>query len=192
MNIFLTKLQLSLKSIAKVLLNWRYSMIAAFFAVVFINLLYWLLNMSLFWLFITTDVLSPIEKVDLLSSTILSYISSLPFWQAFVIVALSAVQGIVISTLIYVIKSQNKVDKKALSGTTLAGFVGMLSVGCVSCGTSIVAPIIGLFASGASASLSEAIHKVAIVIGLIIALYALYTVGLSAANVQAKSKASKS
>ncbi len=183
-----TKAQLSLKANSNVLKSPKYLLFAAIVALLFIQLLYWLLNASLFWYFFTARSLNIIEKMDIFSSIIVSYLSSLPLWQAFAVVALAITQGVVISVLLFTVRNNQSVDKKAVGGTGIASIIAMLSVGCVSCGTSIVAPIIGLFVSGATASLSEAINKIAIVVGLIIALYALYAVGLTAANIQAKQK----
>ena len=183
-----TKAQLSLKASSNVLKSPKYLLFAAIVALLFIQLLYWLLNASLFWYFFTARSLNIIEKMDIFSSIIVSYLSSLPLWQAFAVVALAITQGAVISVLLFTVRNNQSVDKKAVGGTGIASIIAMLSVGCVSCGTSIVAPIIGLFVSGATASLSEAINKIAIVVGLIIALYALYAVGLTAANIQAKQK----
>ncbi|HPR10267.1 MAG TPA: hypothetical protein PLJ04_01665 [Candidatus Saccharibacteria bacterium] len=183
-----TKAQLSLKASSNVLKSPKYLLFAAIVALLFIQLLYWLLNASLFWYFFTARSLNIIEKMDIFSSIIVSYLSSLPLWQAFAVVSLAITQGVVISVLLFTVRNNQSVDKKAVGGTGIASIIAMLSVGCVSCGTSIVAPIIGLFVSGATASLSEAINKIAIVVGLIIALYALYAVGLTAANIQAKQK----
>ena len=183
-----TKAQLSLKASSNVLKSPKYLLFAAIVALLFIQLLYWLLNASLFWYFFTARSLNIIEKMDIFSSIIVSYLSSLPLWQAFAVVSLAITQGVVISALLFTVRNNQSVDKKAVGGTGIASIIAMLSVGCVSCGTSIVAPIIGLFVSGATASLSEAINKIAIVVGLIIALYALYAVGLTAANIQAKQK----
>ena len=183
-----TKAQLSLKASSNVLKSPKYLLFAAIVALLFIQLLYWLLNASLFWYFFTARSLNIIEKMDIFSSIIVRYLSSLPLWQAFAVVSLAITQGVVISVLLFTVRNNQSVDKKAVGGTGIASIIAMLSVGCVSCGTSIVAPIIGLFVSGATASLSEAINKIAIVVGLIIALYALYAVGLTAANIQAKQK----
>ena len=183
-----TKAQLSLKASSNVLKSPKYLLFAAIVALLFIQLLYWLLNASLFWYFFTARNLNIIEKMDIFSSIIVSYLSSLPLWQAFAVVSLAITQGVVISVLLFTVRNNQSVDKKAVGGTGIASIIAMLSVGCVSCGTSIVAPIIGLFVSGATASLSEAINKIAIVVGLIIALYALYAVGLTAANIQKKKK----
>ncbi len=183
-----TKAQLSLKASSNVLKSPKYLLFAAIVALLFIQLLYWLLNASLFWYFFTARSLNIIEKMDIFSSIIVSYLSSLPLWQAFAVVSLAITQGVVISVLLFTVRNNQRLDKKAVGGTGIASIIAMLSVGCVSCGTSIVAPIIGLFVSGATASLSEAINKIAIVVGLIIALYALYAVGLTAANIQAKQK----
>jgi hypothetical protein len=182
------KATLSLRATARVLINWRYSILAAIISILFIQLLYWLLNLSLFWYFLTVPTLNPLEKLDVFTSIIATYLSSMPLWQAVAVVSLAVVQGIVISVLVFTIRTQNQLDKKAFSGSAIAGIIAAFSVGCVSCGTSIVAPIIGVFVSGATASLSEAINKIAVVVGLLIALYALYAVGLSAANIQAKQR----
>lgn len=180
------KIRLSFKSSWSVLTRWRYAVLAVLVAYIFIQILYWLLNASLFWYFLSVPTLNIPEKIEVFSSIVVSYLGSLPLWQAITVIVLSLVQGAVIAVLTYTIRSQQKIDKKAFGGSTLASVVAMFSVGCVSCGTSIIAPIVGIFASGATASLSEAINKVAIVIGLLIAIYALYAVGLSAARILAQ------
>lgn len=182
------KIQLSAKASFKVFKNWKYLGLAALISLLFIQLLYWLLNPSLLRFFITTPSLTILEKFKIFAEVIGSYLASIPLWQAIVVVSLSIVQGLVISLLIFTIRNQTKLDKKSTIGSTIATVVAMFSVGCVSCGTSIIAPVIGIFVAGASASLSEAINKVAVVFGLLIALYALYAVGLSVANTQAKTK----
>jgi hypothetical protein len=184
----LLKMKVSASATITVMKNWKYVLLSAVISILFIQLLYWLLNASLFWFFLTTNGLTIIEKADVFISIIGSYLSSLPLWQATAVVMLSIVQGIVISVLIFTVRVQNSLDKRAFGGSALASMIAMVSIGCVSCGTSIIAPIIGIFVSGATVGISEAINKAAVVIGLIIALYALYAVGLSAANVIAKIK----
>jgi hypothetical protein len=187
-NLFALKLKTATLANFRVLKNWKYSLFAVLFALVFIQFLYWALNIELFWYFLTAGGLSFIEKADVFSSIISSYLSSLPVWQAFVVVGLALVQGIVIAVLIYIVRTQHKLNKAAFGTTTVASIVAIFSVGCVSCGTSIIAPILAIFVSGSTASLAESINKIAILVGFIIALFAFYAVGKTAANIQAKHK----
>jgi hypothetical protein len=183
---FIIKLKLAIKANLKVLSNWKYSLFAVIFAVFFIQFLYWVLNIELLWYFLTSPSLSIIDKTDVFSSITISYLQSLPLWQSFVVIGLSITQGIVIASLIYIFRAQNKLNKKAFGTTTIASLIAMFSVGCVSCGTSIITPVLAIFISGSTASLAEAINKIAILIGFIVALYAFYAVGLSVANTQAR------
>lgn len=187
-KLFITKLKVATKANLMIVRGWKYALIVIIFAFSFIQFLYWVLNVELFWYFLTSTTLSLSDKFDVFSSIITSYLASLPLWQAIVVIALSIIQGIVIAVLIYIIRSHSKLSKKAVSGSTIAGIVAIFSVGCVSCGTSIITPILALFVSGSTAGLAESINQIAIIVGLIAASYAFYAVGQTAAGVIAKKK----
>lgn len=189
-NLMFLKLKIATKANFKVLKNWKYALFVVIFAFLFIQFLYWMLNIELMWYFITSRTITIIDKFEVFNSIITSYLQSLPLWQSIVVISLALVQGVVIAVLVYIVRSQNSLNKKAVGGSTIAGIIAMFSVGCVSCGTSIIAPILALFVSGSTAGLAESINKVAVVVGLIVALYAFYAVGQTAANIQARVKQS--
>ena len=186
LQFFIIKLKIATKANLKVLSNWKYALFAFVFAIVFIQFLYWVLNIELLWYFLSSTSLSIVDKLDVFSSIILSYLKSLPLWQSTVVVGLSITQGVVIASLIYIFRAQNRLNKRAFGTTTIASLIAMFSVGCVSCGTSIIAPVLAIFISGSTASLAESINKISILVGFIVALYAFYAVGQATANVHAK------
>jgi hypothetical protein len=95
-------------------------------------------------------------------------------------------QGIVIGQIIYILRNQKKLDEKAFGGSAIASAIALFSVGCPSCGTSIITPILSIFVSGASAGLSNTIHQTSVYVGLLFAIYALYTIGQTVAGIHAK------
>ena len=186
--LFKAKLIVAAKSTIYVLKNWRYSLLAFVLAFLFLLLIYWLLNIHLLWFLMSSDRLSFADKITFLVKSAFSYVSSLGVLQRIATLLLVMGQGVVIAMLVYVVRTQNKLDSKALGGGVIASFIAVFSVGCVSCGTSIVAPVVGLFFSGASVAVSDSIHKTAIYVSLIIVLYSLYAVGVSASTYVARQK----
>lgn len=136
----------------------------------------------------SSDQLSLADKTSILINSAFSYVSSLGALQRIATLLLVVGQGVVMAMLVYVVRTQNKLDPKALGGGAVASIIAVFSVGCVSCGTSIVAPVIGLFFSGATATVSETIHKAAIYASLLIVMYSLYAVGVSASAYIARQK----
>ena len=189
-SLFWLKLGVSARAILYILKRWRYALLAAILAFGFLLLLSWLLNFELLWYILSSPNLTFAEKMSFVWRSTIGYLADMAPLQALATIALVAGQGIVFTVLVYVAKTQRKLDPKALGGSTIASIIALFSVGCVSCGTSIVAPVVGLFFSGATASLSEAINSVAIYVSLAIVLYALYAVGSTASTFVARERLS--
>lgn len=184
MRIQLLKLKITVaaRAILHVLKQWRYALLALVVAVVFLLFLIWILNLELLWFLLSSPNLTFAEKISFVSRSTFGYLTDLAPLQTIVTIGLVIGQGIIIAVLAYIVKTQRKIDPKALGSSTVASIIALFSVGCVSCGTSIVAPILGLFFSGATASLSETINSVAVYISFAIVLYALYAVGSTAST----------
>lgn len=187
-SLFRLKLAVAARAILHILGQWRYTLLAAVLAFGFLILLFWLLNLELLWYILSSQYLAFGEKVSFVLRSTVGYLTDMPPLQALATLLLVIGQGIVFTILVYIAKTQRKLDPKALGGSTIASIIALFSVGCVSCGTSIVAPVIGLFFSGATASLSETINSVAIYVSLAIVTYALYAVGSTASTFIAKER----
>lgn len=185
-ELFLMKSRLSLGAIARTLKNYKYFLLAILISFLFFEFLYWSLNYNLLWFFVVTPNLSILEKINLILSTAISYFYTVSIWQSLAIFALSIIQGVVLAQVVFIVKYQKRLDVKAFGGSTIASLVALLGVGCPSCGSSLVAPVVGLFVSGVSVGLTESIHQVSVFVGLLFAVYALYAIGQNTANIYAK------
>lgn len=192
MNQKLTLLKLKIgvaaNAIWHVIRQWRYALLAAILAVLFMLFLFWVLNLELLWYLLSSPNLTIGEKLSFVTRSTFGYLNEMNPLQAFATIGLVAGQGIVITVLVYIVKTQKKLDPKAIGGSTIAGIIALFGVGCVSCGTSIVAPVIGVFFSGATAGLSETINSIAIYFSFAIVVYALYAVGSTASTFIAKER----
>jgi len=186
-NLIRLKTKISLLAVIRTYKNYWYIVLSVLIAVLFFEFLYWFLNYKLFWFLLTSGSLDVIEKFNLIFGSSLNYFSGKSVIQSLAVVLLSVLQGVVIAQIIFILRNQKTIDGKAFSGSLIASAVALFSVGCVSCGTSIVTPILSIFVSGVSAGLSESIHQASIYIGLIFAFYALFAIGQTVANIQAKS-----
>lgn len=184
--LFFLKFKISLLAILKTYKNYKYIILSLIIAFLFFEFLYWFLNGQLFMYLMGSGNLSILDKINLITSTTVGYFQTVSIWQSSAVVILSILQGIVIGQIIYILKNQNKLDEKAFGGSAIASVIALFSVGCPSCGTSIITPVLSIFVSGASVGLTDAVHEASIYIGLLFAVYALYSIGQTVAGIHAK------
>lgn len=93
------------------------------------------------------------------------------------LLALSLLQGTALALLIYNFRRNRKFDAKSMTGGGLAAIAAVIGLGCVSCGTSLLIPLMTvLFASSAPALIDQANLVVLFIAGLL-SLYAVYKMG---------------
>lgn len=186
LKFFITKLQLSMRTIGWVLTQWRYALLATAFAILFFELIYWLFNLSVLTTILTSGNVTPLEKLEVLASPVQAIASAEGMTTALLILILAIIQGINLAVLTYTIKHQPKVDQKLVGGSTVVTFLAVLGLGCPACGTSLITPIVAVFVSGSAVAVSERIAAIVTPIALLVALYGMYVVGLRAATIRAQ------
>lgn len=186
LKFFITKLQLSMRTIGWVLTQWRYALLATAFAILFFELIYWLFNLSVLTTILTSGNVTPLEKLEVLASPVQAIASAEGMTTALLILILAIIQGINLAVLTYTIKHQPKVDQKLVGGSTVVTFLAVLGLGCPACGTSLITPIVAVFVSGSAVAVSEKIAAIVTPIALLVALYGMYVVGLRAATIRAQ------
>lgn len=186
LKFFITKLQLSVRTIGWVLTQWRYALLATAFAILFFELIYWLFNLSVLTTILTSGNVTPLEKLEVLASPVQAIASAEGMTTALLILILAIIQGINLAVLTYTIKHQPKVDQKLVGGSTVVTFLAVLGLGCPACGTSLITPIVAVFVSGSAVAVSEKIAAIVTPIALLVALYGMYVVGLRAATIRAQ------
>lgn len=107
----------------------------------------WLPNLSLLKTILFTDTFSNGSKFAILLSSIGNIESNYHFFGRMVIILVSLLFGMNAAMVIYYLKCRFVIDRAA--GAGVAGTVlGMLGVGCASCGSVIVASVFGTAAVG--------------------------------------------
>ncbi len=182
------KLILSAKTVWWVLGQWRYALLALVVALAFFELIYWLFNLSTFTTVLTSSGLSMGEKFRFVVDPLFSLGQTNGMYTAILMLLVSLVQGINISVLTYTIRHQQKLDAAAVGGSSFVGLLAIIGLGCPSCGTSLLTPIIAIFVSGSAVAISESITRISLPIALAVGLYGLYVIGLKAAGARAANK----
>ena len=181
------KLKVSLKSLIWFFKSYKRILYALIIAVIFLQILYFSFNWSLLNVVITSPNLSPLEKFNFLISTFNSVLQSNGLFQFILIICVSLIQGLSILTIIYIIKNQNNNIKYA-SNNIFISFLVLIGLGCPSCGTSILTPILSIFISGSAVGLSETITSFVLPVAFLMGIYGLYILGLRLSSIQAQRK----
>lgn len=179
-----TKVGLSIKNTLWLMSNWKYASLAFIVAFIFFELIYWLFNLSIISTILTSTnvpfydkiktLLSPVESIQQASGSVLLVM----------MLALAVLQGVIIASLVYIVRRQKKIDDKLASGSSLVAVLAVVGLGCPACGTSLITPIVALFVSGSATAVSEKIAIFVTPFALAIAMYGVYMVGLRISNVR--------
>lgn len=179
------KVKLSCRTAGWVLKQWRYALLALVSAVTFYELIYWLFNLGTFQTVITSGNLGLVERLRFAVDPLLSLGVTNGVYTAVLMLSVSIIQGISIAVLIYTIRHQQKVDTAFLGGSGFVGLLAVIGLGCPSCGTSLLTPIVAIFVSGSTVAISESLTRIALPIALTVGVYGLYAVSLKAAGARA-------
>jgi len=183
--LFIVKAKLSFRSITWLMARWRYAILAAFSAILFFELIFWLFNLPVLSFVMLSDSLTIIEKIKVLISPLSTISDSNGTIVLLMMLTLAIIQGIIISALVYTIRHQQKVDGKLIGESSAIGILAIIGLGCPSCGTSLLTPIIALFASGSATAVSEQLTIFAMPIAILIGIYGLYSIGLKVSSAKA-------
>ena len=189
LRLFRVKLTLSLKTLWWLFLQWRYLALSMLAAVAFFELIYWMFNLAVLQTIMTSPGLSVLEKLSVLVSPLSALKEASGALTLILMVLLALLQGLNIAALTYTMRHQQKVDAQILSGSTFTGLLAAIGLGCPSCGTSLLTPVIALFVStGSATQISEQLTLWMLPLAIIISLYGLYVLGLRAATARAYRK----
>lgn len=94
------------------------------------------------------------------------------------LLVLSMLQGVALALLIYNFKTNKKLDAKTATGSSIATAAAIVGLGCVSCGTSLLIPIMTLIFSSSAYAFLDAANTIVLVLASVLSLYAIYKMGL--------------
>lgn len=164
------KLKLAAVGIGRVLVHWQYVLLVLLITLAFGVILTLSSSGTTEWSLLFSGL--PLEsKLDLLGDVLRRFFVDAGTLVGFLTVLVSLLQGLVISTLIFNLRHQQKVSSNRVGESTLASIVMIIGLGCPSCGTSLLLPILG----AVTATSLVVINTVSIIIMLIALALSLYT-----------------
>lgn len=178
------KIKISTQNLLWLFAKPAYLALAIALALVFFELVYWLFNLPTLASLMASAGLTISDKVGLLASPFSSVRESNGQVLFAMMIILSVVQGFSLSALVYALKNQPKVDSKMIEGSALISLLAVIGLGCPACGTSLLTPLIAMFASGSAVAISEQITAVALPLAILIGFYGLYSLGSRIATIK--------
>lgn len=186
LTMLVTKFQASFKGIISVIKQPRYLLLTLALSVVFVELLFWLNNINLLFYIFLTPNLNILQKIQFVASTYTSIWQSSTSFVAYMFLIISFLQGNMMACLFYIVRRKRikGIVKTAGSGG-LASILAALGLGCAACGTSLITPILAFLFSSTSTALADSVGGYVLILGAIVSIYGLYSIGLKIRSVDA-------
>lgn len=180
------RLKVSFRGLISVLKRPSYSIIVYIGFWLTLALLVWITNWRLLIDYTFSDTHTLTDKLIFFVSGYNSLITNYSPLSASILVVFAILTGINAAMLMFVV---TKSYKDALSSGTknvVSIAAAAVGAGCAACGTSFLAPVLAGASGTLSITLTMTIGIVANIIGLILILYSLYSLGIQAATLIAK------
>ncbi len=159
----------------------RYFFIAIFSGFILLGLLTWLFSFEALLYVLSVPFLSVYEKLSYFFSgyanSFLYFFRDPIVFTRDIFVVLAAIN----IALFVFIKRSNQHDQQKMRGGTSGLLVGLVASGCITCGTSIIAPLFASVGATATASASQSIGAIGNVLGIMLTLYSVHGFGKRAA-----------
>lgn len=137
-------------SLKKVFSKPRYITIAVLVTVIVFVFVVWFPNLRLIKEIIFNSGVSSISKISFLFSLFGSIKTNFSVISSIIAIIIAIMFGLNISLITYYIKTRQVIKSKSGTHLSIGGLIsGILGIGCASCGTFLLTPILSLFgASG--------------------------------------------
>ena len=167
-----TRLKLSLKSVLAILSIPYYLFRSLIYSALILFVLQWLFNIEVLWSVIKT---APSQLPSVLIEGYLNLFRYGFDLTPFMLVLISIFQGISFAVLRFIITHLEQTGSKRRHWIVLGSSI--IGSGCVACGGSIIAPLIGLFVSSGGVAISQFVSDFLLVFAAGLALYSLVRIG---------------
>lgn len=179
------KARISISGILKVIVRWRYFLVAVVVMAIF-SIIFGLLSIGSLEVNMLFSRLPIVDKFDIVNRSIVRVFSNSTTFSGVLTGIIIILQGLAMALLVFNIRRQRE-NNKIITSTNIRGRVGesavasviaMLGLGCSACGTSLLLPLLALISSSA-AFLGAATTTVSLIaIGFL--LYSLVNMGYTA------------
>lgn len=191
MKFWLLKLKLSFGAIGRLLLRPAYLIAAVLIALLTLGIVLWAFNLNLLRYILSEPTLMVIERLWFLVSIYGSVLTNFESLVAVSLVLFSALFGINLAALIFVIKQKGKIVSSG--GKSAGGIItAIIGAGCAACGTSIISPVLAALGASGSIALAQSVGLAINIASIIIMFFSIYASGKLVANFQARTANSSS
>ena len=159
-----------------VLKHPRYLTIAILSAVLFALIFTLTSSGSTDWNLLTSS-LPFVDKLKVLLSLFVRIWTNSISLEGFFVLLLSSLQGIAISLLFFTYHHQKKLDTSSATNSSIASIIALFGLGCSSCGTSLLSPLLNLFFASSAYILVDSISSIIMIIAFTLSLYAVRRLG---------------
>ena len=152
-----------------------YLVLAPVLALLLLFVIVWIPNLKLIGIYMQSEVTVG-QKLSFLFGFLQSLSTTFTLANATFTVIIALLFGINVSLIVYYLSRASKVNMNGGDSILRIGglFIGMLGMGCASCGALILTPILGTAAAGYIATLPFQGNELAI-IGIVILLWSTYS-----------------
>lgn len=171
-------------AIGKVLKIPKYGLVAFVSAFAVLGILIWIFHLPELWYVIALDNFPASEKTAFLFSGYRNTLLYVHEPLIFTRVVFSLLAGINIALYWFIRKREQTAKARRGLGGFVAAVVGS---GCITCGTSLLSPVLGSSVGFASASYTSSLGLLGNIIGIVLMLYSLQGFGKRAAYELARS-----
>jgi hypothetical protein len=171
------QLRVSARGFLRVFSSPPYCSLALLVTFVALGTIIWLPNWRLLVVVIQLPTLSLVEKLTFFLEGYEGLVTSFEGLAALSVVLVAILFGMTVA-LITAIGSSRR--DSARSGGGL--FAGIIGAGCATCGTSLVAPVLGVIGASASLSFVQILGVIANLVAILLLSYSIFKLGLQAAS----------
>ena len=164
-----------ISSFKTVFQNLRYVLIALSIALVVFVVAVWLPNFALIMQIVTSSGIAFLDKLAVLISLIGSIQTNFTILSALYTIAIAILFGINVALLAYYIQKRKITEANGGAAAGVGGLMsGMFGIGCASCGTIVLAPILTMLGAGGLVALLPFNGQEFGILGVIILGFSVY------------------
>lgn len=173
--------KMALLGIGMVMRKVGYAAIAVVAFLIFAYLLTMFKDGTMTWSLLWSG-LSFGSKLGVLGDVWIRVVQNFTDWWGLILMLLAALQGLTISLLIFgwKMKLSSKTTNAGLEAGGVGAAVSFLAVGCPTCGTTLLAPLLTVIAGTGAAALAEVLGWLFVVVAAVLLLHAARRLGYGA------------
>lgn len=142
----MNQLSQTLIILKQVMANWRYLVLTLLAALILLLFSIWLPNLSFVGQIATSPFFTISQKIGILWGSLEAFQTNLRPFSRIALIIVSLLFGLNVSLFSFYLKQRVRLEKEA--GVGLGGIIlGVLGVGCASCGSFIITSVLGASAS---------------------------------------------